>query len=1110
MTMSIRKVSAGHGYAYLLKSVARGDGDRAAPDRVTRYYLEAGTPPGSWLGKGLVSLSEATTEGERPSSGTPQEGDPVTGDQLKRLIGAGRHPLTGERLGRDYRQYKPTVQRIDERVADLAPTLTEAERTTEVARIESEEYRAGDKHAVAGFDLTFSVPKSVSVLWALSDANTQARIVETHHAAVRDILDLLERQVAATRRGTDGIEQADVDGIIVAAFDHWDSRTNDPQLHTHAVVSNKVRTTADGVWRTLDAQPLFAATVALSAFYDAVLRDRLTATFGLAWDLRTRGPDRTPQWEITGIDENMIAEFSSRSAQINACTDDLIDGYVARHGRRPSRTIIGRLRAQATLATRPEKVLHSLHDLTVAWRRRAARFVSDGDPVAFARHLTTRGTARVYRADDVPPDAVEAAAAQTLAVVSDKKSTWTRWNLWAEASRQTLGWRLVSAADREQVTTRIVDLAEAGSIPLTPGELAPTPAVLRRSDGTSRLRPRHHTLFTSAEVWDAEQRLLDLAETLTAPTVDLFDVAVAVGHPDHGRTLTSEQARAVAAIAASRRTVDLLVGPAGAGKTTTLRALTRAWTAAHGRRSVLGLAPSATAAKVLGHDVGLHAETTAKWLHDAASGRTSLHKGQLVLVDEATLAGTRTLTALADAAHQAGAKLLLVGDPAQLQAVDAGGAFRMLVHARPDTPALLELHRFHHPWERHASLLLRSGNPEAVAAYDDHRRLREGPTDEMLDAAYTASQTDLADGRASVLVAEASSTVVDLNRRARADRILAGDVDPSRAVALADGTEASVGDLVITRRNARRLITLRGGFVRNGDRWQITKVRRDCAVEARRVLPSRRGSGVAVRLGSTVVLPARYVANHLHLGYTVTAHRAQGLTVDTAHVVVTAAMTRENLYVALTRGRYANHAYVATDQPDADHTPPAEDLTARAILYRVLARTGAELSAHESRADEQEKWTGRDRLVAEYEHIADHAQRPRWTRLILGVLTSAGRLNQDEAATAITTDAFGPLCRELRRAEAHGHDVDRLLPAVAAQGTLLTADDVCAVLGYRLARATRHPGPRSTRVLLGGIPEALGHMTTDDHEALDARSKLLAEYSGPPTRSTVSSAGFTL
>lgn len=292
---------------------------------------------------------------------------------------------------------------------------------------------------------------------------------------------------------------------------------------------------------------------------------------------------------------------------------------------------------------------------------------------------------------------------------------------------------------------------------------------------------------------------------------------------------------------------------------------------------------------------------------------------------------------------------------------------------------------------------------------------------------------------------------------------------------------------MITRRNTRRLWTVRGGFVRNGDRWQITSVHRDGSLEARRFL---QGRGGREQLEAAVVLPAAYAAEHVDLGYAVTAHRAQGVTVETAHVVVTKKTARENLYVALTRGHCSNHAYVTTDVTDDDHTPPSE-LTGRAVLYRVLARSGAELSAHERLREEHARWGGRERIAAEYEYLADLAQRPRWERLVLKTLTGAGKLTTTEAAAAITTDAFGPLCRRLRHAEALGHDVERLLPAVVARGALLAADDVCAVLGHRLGRASSRPSAGEVRLPPGGVPRALGAMSDDERDALDSRVRIL-------------------
>ena len=430
-------------------------------------------------------------------------------------------------------------------------------------------------------------------------------------------------------------------------------------------------------------------------------------------------------------------------------------------------------------------------------------------------------------------------------------------------------------------------------------------------------------MFTSEELLAAEDRLLARSTDLTAPAVSL-DVIERVARKQH--LLSAEQVETLARIAVSGRRVDLLVGPAGAGKTTAMHALKTAWTKEHGKDSVVGLAPSAVAAQVLAEDLGIGCENTAKWLHEYDRGRAQFQQGQLVIIDEATLAGTLALDRLTALAAEAGAKVLLVGDWAQLQSVEAGGAFTLLASARPDTPELTEVHRFTNEWEKTASLDLRFGRTEVIGTYVQHDRVREGTTDEMMDAAYLAWSDDVRAGRAAILVAEATETVKYLNTRARADRIAGGDPAGSIEVNLADGTRASMGDLVITRSNDRRLSTMRGGWVRNGDRWRVTNVGRD-------------GSMTVLRLGAasggTVTLPAAYVAEHVDLGYAVTAHRAQGLTVDTSHVVVSCTTTRENLYVSMTRGREANIAYVALDKPDEVHAPPESDeVNARTVLVR--------------------------------------------------------------------------------------------------------------------------------------------------------------------------------
>jgi conjugative relaxase-like TrwC/TraI family protein len=1069
--VSMRVMTPGDGYRYLLRSVAAGDGNRSLSTPLTRYYAEVGTPPGRWLGSGLPAFG----------AGELTWGARVSEPQLALLIGLGRDPITGDQLGRAFPEYQGEQARIEERVAQLDAALDGKERDAEITRIEAEESAVGKRRAVAGFDLTFSVPKSLSVLWGVAEADLQAMIVEAHHAAVGEVLDYLEREVAATRTGANNhngaVAQVGIAGIAAAAFDHWDSRDGDPQLHTHVVISNKVKTLLDGRWRSLDGRPMHAAVTALSAHYNAVLADRITGTFGLSWEQRGRGEDRNPQWELAGVSDELIREFCGRTRAIEQEKDRLIGEYIDRHGRRPSNATIVLLRAQATLSTRPQKQARSLADLTEAWRSRAGRILHD-DAERWAAALASSATPQAIDPDRIPSQVIHRLGATVVGEVSDHRSTWRHWNLWAAASRQTMGWRFTTVQDREAIVALIVDAAEHQSVSLTPPELAVSPAEFRREDGTSVFRPRHSTVFSSTDMLAAEGRLLERAEDFTAATVPREVVESAASRDMGPGRLSQQQVRALSSVAASGRRIDLLVGPAGAGKTTAMRALGAAWTAQHGQGTVVGLAPSAAAAQALAADLGIACENTAKWLHEHQRGNTCFGPGQLVIIDEATLAGTRTLDRLTAIARAAEAKVLLVGDWAQLQSVDAGGAFSLLAATRSDTPELTEIHRFIHEWEKTASLDLRDGHAEVIGAYARHDRLREGSTDQMLDAAYNAWRTDTRAGLDSVLVTEAAHAVQALNERARAERILTGETQDGREAALAEGTKASAGDIVITRRNDRRLRSLNGGWVRNGDRWTVIDVRNDGSITVRR--PDRRSR-------ARVLLPPAYVREHVHLGYAVTAHRAQGITVDTAHVIATARTTRENLYVSMTRGRASNIAYVALDQPDESHArPEPENVTARTVLYGVLQHSGAELSAHQTIKCQQETWSSVAQLAAEYETLAAAAQHDRWVTLF-----HQSGLTTDQVHTVVESPTFGPLAAALRRAEALGHDVDQLIPRLVARRSLTDAEDVAAVLHERLRLATSTRPRAQSRMIAGLIPEATGSMTTEMLTALQERKNLI-------------------
>lgn len=1058
---------AGQSYTYLLDSVTKDHGRPAAGSPMTRYYSAHGTPPGTWLGAGLAGLADGR--------GIP-EGSFVTPVQMERLFANGEDPATGTALGRSPHVY-----------ADGDP-----------------------RRPVAGFDFTFTAEKSVSVLWALADPSTREFLYACHREAIADVVALIERDVAKTRIGTNGVAQVDVRGVVAAAFDHWDSRANDPNLHTHVVIANRAQG-PDGRWRTLDSRAALRAVVAMSERYDALLADHITARLGLDWEYRERGPGRNPAYQLASVPPGLVAAFSRRSAAIDVETDRLIEAHLEAHGRRPDAVTVLRLRQQATLATRNTKVVHSLEELTSQWHARAAEVTGAG-PAAWAA-TALAATPSVdptapERPDTVVADAVEA----VLAALTSKHSTWTRWNVDAEASRALKAHRFATPEARDTATVRVADEVARRSVLLTPPEAAPTPAALCRHDGSSAFRPHRSERYTSQRLLDAEARLLAAGRDRNGPALATAP-ALAPG------ALFDDQADAVAAIATSGRVVDALVGAAGSGKTHALAALRAAWESEHGRGSVVGLAPSAAAADVLAQSLGIGCENTAKWLvehdvepdrlhridrtraalnaaPDAATARTladhlarltaqverwRFHPGQLVILDEASLAGTLPMDRIAACVGEAGAKLLLVGDWAQLSAIDAGGAFGLLARDRgPGVPELGAARRFAHAWEREASTRLRVGDASCLDDYEAHDRLSAGDHPAMVDAAYLAWAADERAGLRSLLIAGDRDTVRSLNERARAELVVAGTVEPNGTV-LHDGLVAGVGDRIVTRRNDRHL-GVGEGWVKNGDTWTVV-ARHDGGA-----LAVRREAG-----GPTVVLPATYTAEHVELGYATTAFRAQGATVDTAHAVISgASMTREVLYVALTRARQSNQAYVCTDvlpeplQGFADVAP-----TSRRVLTAVLSHVGAATSAHEVRLDETEAVGSIRTLAAEYETIAHLAEAPHWTALL-----ERSGLTSDQVRAIEASPAFGALTTSLRRAEAHGLNVEAALPALADRANA-GAVDIASVLHERVDRWTTAGiaagRGRHARLVGGLIPAASRDVAGEMTAALTARERLIDE-----------------
>jgi conjugative relaxase-like TrwC/TraI family protein len=1119
--LTVHRLSAGDGYKYLLRHIASGDTDRSATSSLTTYYAAAGYPPGRWFGTGLAGL------------GTPRltlrPDDEVTEPQMTALFGRGEDPLTNHLLGRPFPVYRSVHERVDARVTALRMDLTAEERSAEIERITAEESDRKTRQAVAGFDLTFSPAKSVSALWAIADPGVQEQIVAAHHHAVHAVLNHIEREAAFSRTGERGIAQIDTRGIVGAAFDHWESRAGDPQLHTHVVIANRVQG-LDGQWRSLDGRILYQACVALSELYNDLLADKLTTLLGVDWSHRDRDPghhpERNPAWEIDGVPNELLAEFSARSAQIEANLNVLLAREREATGRSPTKRRLYVLQQQATLMNRPHK--HNprpLDQLTREWRRRAERRARIR-PDEFIAAVVGRSLTQPLTAHEIDPETVEAYAATVIACVHQRRATWTRWNLLAEAARQTRALRLATSDDRIDLLERIADQAQTQSISLAAPELIAIPDRLRRRDGASIFTVHNAQRYTSTAILGAEALLLDHAHSRTGPRVSADLGAVVL----QGSTLSSDQIEAVRRIATSGQVVEALIGPAGTGKTTTLAALRQTWEQAFGAGSVIGIAPSAAAAEVLGDRLGIKTENIAKWIHESlgagAQERTdwltvcrrtlrktrrraddnmprrwlerlrtvnaeaehwTLHPGQLMIVDEASLASTTQLAALARQAANAGAKLLLVGDDAQLSSVESGGAFRLI--ARDTNAATLStVWRFQHDWERTASLQLRHGNTEAITTYTDHQRIHTGDDDAMHDQAYTAWRTDHQQGLRTLMIAANNDTVADLNTRARLDRITSGDVEP-HGVTLHDGTHAGTGDRIITRLNQRRLTTNHGRYLRNGNEWTITRRHRDGSLTAQS------------DTGDTITLPGRYVATSVELGYATTAHRAQGATVDTAHLIVTDNLSRELLYVGMTRGRTANHAYIATTNTQDEQHQHHRERTARDILHDILNRSDAERSAHEIMRAELDATSRLDRLVPIHEHLAQIAAADRYSPILhnCGIPSNA----------IANSRAYGPLLAALRDAESRGLDPNQLLPHAINRSALHTAKDIAAVIHARIDRLIRRAerrGHLKPPTRLAGVATSIRHSVRSDLDAaLRDTEALITDRVAHDTRAAPSS-----
>ena len=438
-------------------------------------------------------------------------------------------------------------------------------------------------------------------------------------------------------------------------------------------------------------------------------------------------------------------------------------------------------------------------------------------------------------------------------LAQDERATVTRHGL----VRAALDVLPPTAADPEDVRRRaesLVDRAMATPhlVQVVLDEVADPSTDERRHDGTSVWAPPGRARWALRATLDQEAYLLKATAEPTGLSVPDHHVERAIER----HTLGPDQSEAVRTLLGDGSRVQLLVGAAGTGKTRALRAAVDAWHACG--REVVGLAVSQSAAEVLTSEANVRAENIAKWRQETDRGRWRLSSGALVLVDEASMVRTADMVDLVVQAREAGARLMLIGDPAQLGAIGVGGAFELLAD-RAGAVQLEEIRRFSQDWERRASRRLHDREPLSLLPYLEHGRVHGGTREEVEHAMFAAWSDDvLSPARADrpstvMMIVRTNEQAARLSARAR--DLLLGEwrVDRGPTVQLRDNV-ASVGDRIVTRRNDRTLATSGGGWVVNGDVWEIRARHRDGSVTA-----------VRMRDADSVRLPATYLADHAHL-----------------------------------------------------------------------------------------------------------------------------------------------------------------------------------------------------------------------------------------------------
>jgi conjugative relaxase-like TrwC/TraI family protein len=786
----------------------------------------------------------------------------------------------------------------------------------------------GSGHAVAALDATFSAPKTVSAMWALADPELREQIETAHEQAIDRALDHAVRHVAMVRQRTDeAITHLRATELIATSWRHTTARAAgnrlpDPQLHSHVLLHAAVR--KDGRLVAIDSRSWLVHRRELGAAYRTELATELAKLgFGIE-----RGTGRGGRYfELAGVPSELIDQWSSRHHQVRQA----IHTRLAERRTEIERTLRGGNGADRQVSRR------------LAALDRAGRVTAAEDRLLTARSrsrkrpVTHRDLDRQWAQDG----GRAGLAASALAGLRRQGEVWKQ-------SEPALVERGLTEFDATFTLreARAVALEVSCGVPIEPAletlkELREQRRLLGLADGT----------LTTASHRAAERAAVQAADEVAAQTAEGFEPEVVEGAlsdleaelADRGGELTDEQQQAVR-LACSERAFVMIEGQAGTGKSTVLQAVARAHQAS-GQLVVVTSTSALAAQRLAGEltEAGVEAVcfSTVALMRAVEDRRLALNPWVTLMHDEAAMASTRELRPLLTEVERTGARIIMLGDPAQSHPVGAGGLWPQLDRAATGQDASVQLSRNVRaldPADRRDQKRFRSGAHElALRGYAARHRLHLHDEQCVAESgALEAAHLDRQAGRRTLIIAQTSNDHLDeLNAHAQALRLQDGELGEASLTLAGRPYRLHEGDHI----QVRHTVNLPDhGVLRNGTMATTSTV--DTAAGTAGLQLS---SGEVVRVNQDQLDQAE-----TRLAYVQHPFPAQGTTSETAHLIVGPHVTQEGSYVALTRARQSTHIYASEELlDDGDEAEPWPSWPDKWVVLSQTFRRSARPLAHE-------------------------------------------------------------------------------------------------------------------------------------------------------------------